>query len=143
MSIESKIEALTNAINGLVACLQSTTVSVAAAQVPATMNASATVPVMPVAQVPVAATPAFAAPTVPTMPAPPSFITPVAPSPAAVPFSDSKTLVDYVMAKYKVLGPEKGALIQNVLVSLGYDNINNVKPEHYAALYQGVESLGA
>lgn len=47
------------------------------------------------------------------------------------------------MTSYKALGPQKGAQIQNVLTSLAYTNISDVKPEHYAALYQGVEALKA
>ena len=80
----------------------------------------------------------------PVMPAPPTFEAP-APAPApvasAVPFHDSKSLIDYVMGVYKVLGPQKGAGIQNVLTSLGYQNINDVKSEHYAALHAGIEAL--
>ena len=78
---------------------------------------------------------------------------PVAPAPAPVvqaapvaaatgaPFSDPKGLIDYVMGAYKALGPQKGAMIQGVLTGLGYQNINDVKPEHYAALHTGVEAL--
>jgi hypothetical protein len=57
------------------------------------------------------------------------------------PFSDGKGLIDYVMGAYKALGPQKGALIQGVLTGLGYQNINDVKPEHYGALFAGVEAL--
>jgi hypothetical protein len=57
------------------------------------------------------------------------------------PFSDGKGLIDYVMGAYKALGAAKGSQIQNVLVSLGYQNINDVKPEHYGALFAGVEAL--
>jgi hypothetical protein len=69
-----------------------------------------------------------------------------APAPAPVaqtgaPFSDGKGLIDYVMASYKTLGPQKGAEIQNVLTALGHQNINDVKPEQYGALFQGVEAL--
>jgi hypothetical protein len=62
-------------------------------------------------------------------------------APAGAPFSDGQGLIAYVMAAYKEMGPAKGANIQGVLTSLGYQNINDVKPEHYAALYQGVEAL--
>ena len=41
----------------------------------------------------------------------------------------------------EALGAAKGSQIQNVLVSLGYQNINDVKPEHYGALFAGVEAL--
>jgi len=77
------------------------------------------------------------------MPAPPVFAAP-APAPAtaaAAPFTDVKGMIDYVMGVYRELGPQKGAQIQNVLTGLGYQNINDVKPEHYSALFQGVEQL--
>ena len=91
----------------------------------------------------------FAPQAAPAMPAPPTFAPPAfaAPAPAApaapagAPFSDGQGLIAYVMAAYKEMGPAKGANIQGVLTSLGYQNINDVKPEHYAALYQGVEAL--
>ena len=82
----------------------------------------------------------------PVMPAPPAFMAPafgvsaitVA---AGAPFTDGKGLIDYVMASYKALGAAKGANIQGVLVGMGYQNINDVKPEHYAALFAGIEAL--
>jgi hypothetical protein len=66
-----------------------------------------------------------------------------APAPVAsgAPFTDGKGLIDYVMGAYKALGPQKGALIQGVLTGLGYQNINDVKPEHYGQLFAGVEGL--
>jgi hypothetical protein len=60
---------------------------------------------------------------------------------AGAPFSDGKGLIDYVMTAYKALGATKGAQIQNVLTGMGYQNINDVKPEHYAQLFTGVEAL--
>ena len=126
MSIEANIAALTAAVIELTNVMkgQQTVKPVTAAPAPA-----------PVVPAPVVA---------PAMPAPPAF---VAPAPvaalAAVPFSDGKTLIEYVMGAYKALGPTKGAGIQNVLVTLGYQNINDVKPEHYAALHAGVEALKA
>lgn len=76
------------------------------------------------------------------MPPAPSFVAP-APAVAVVgaPFTDGKGLIDYVMTAYKALGPQKGAQIQGVLTGLGYQNINDVKPEHYGALHAGVEAL--
>ena len=128
MSLENKIEALTAAVIALTAKLESSNVA------PAAPVAPAPAPVVQVAPV-VAA---------PVMPAPPAFVAP-APAPAPVaggaPFSDGKGLIDYVMASYKALGAAKGAQIQNVLVSLGYQNINDVKPEHYGQLFAGVEAL--
>lgn len=127
MSLENKIEALTAAVIALTAKLESSNVAPAAPVAPA--------PAPVVQAAPVAA---------PVMPAPPAFVAP-APAPAPVatgaPFSDGKGLIDYVMASYKTLGSAKGAQIQNVLTQLGYQNINDVKPEHYNALFAGVEAL--
>ena len=127
MSLENKIEALTAAVIALTAKLESSNVAPAAPVAPA--------PAPVVQAAPVAA---------PVMPAPPAFVAPVpAPAPVATgaPFSDGKGLIDYVMASYKTLGSAKGAQIQNVLTQLGYQNINDVKPEHYGALFAGVEAL--
>jgi hypothetical protein len=133
MSLEQKIEALTAAVVALTAKLESSNapsapvvIAAPAPSAPQTFTAPA-----PVAPAPVVA-----------MPAPPSFA-PVAPAPApaGAPFSDPKGLIDYVMSSYKALGPQKGAEIQKVLTSMGYGNINDVKPEHYGALFAGVEAL--
>jgi hypothetical protein len=130
MSLENKIEALTAAVIALTAKLESGTVPVAAPEVQA--------PVVEVVPAPVVAA-------APVMPAPPVFVTPIAVAPAtpvaAAPFSDSKGLIDYVMGAYKTLGPQKGGQIQTVLTGMGYQNINDVKPEHYAQLVAGVEAL--
>ena len=93
----------------------------------------------PVATPVVKSAPVVAAP---QMPAPPVFVAPVAaPAPAPSMFTDPKGLIDYVMGAYKALGPQKGASIQGVLVGLGYQNINDVKPEHYGDLFNGIEAL--
>jgi hypothetical protein len=125
MSLEAKIEALTAAVQALTAKLESSNVP----------------PVAPVAQAPapVVISAPVAAPA-PVMPAPPAFVAP-APAPSGAPFTDGKGLIDYVMSAYKALGPQKGAQIQTVLTGLGYQNINDVKPEHYGALFTGVEAL--
>ena len=60
---------------------------------------------------------------------------------SSAPFTDGKGLIDYVMGAYKALGPQKGSMIQGVLTTLGYQNINDVKPEHYGQLFAGVEAL--
>ena len=137
MSLESKIEALTAAVIALTAKLESNNVAPAAPVVitsaaPATPQ---TVTVQP-APAPVAAAPVVA------MPAPPSFMA-AAPVAAVVnaPFSDPKGLITYVMGAYTALGPQKGSMIQGVLTGLGYQNINDVKPEHYGQLFAGVEAL--
>ena len=61
--------------------------------------------------------------TAPQMPAPPTFApaapaAPVAAPSAAAPFTDGKGLIDYVMAAYRTMGPQKGAQIQTVLTGL-------------------------
>lgn len=144
MSIEAKIEALTAAIVTLTAKLESSNVA------PATPVAPAPAPVVQAAPVAVATVtvadplpaPVAQVVTAPVMPAPPSFIAPapVAAQPGA-PFNDAKGLMDYVLTAYKAMGQEKGAGIQTVLTTLGYQNINEIKPEHYSALYAGVEAL--
>jgi len=96
----------------------------------------------------IAPAPAPAPAPVPAMPAPPTFAPAPAPAPvaapsAAAPFTDGKGLIDYVMAAYRTMGPQKGAQIQTVLTGLGYQNINDIKPADYAALYAGVEALKA
>ncbi len=133
MSLESKIEALTAAVQALTAKLESGNVA------PAAPVAPAPAPVVKAAPVVVAPAPVVAAP---AMPAPPVFVAPVvAPAPAPSMFTDPKGLIDYVMGAYKALGPQKGASIQGVLVGLGYQNINDVKPEHYGDLFNGIEAL--
>jgi hypothetical protein len=133
MSLELKIEALTQAVIALTAKLESSNVAPAAPVAPAP---APVVQVAPVVTAPVVAAPA--------MPAPPAFVA-AAPAPAPVaggaPFSDGKGLIDYVMGAYKALGAAKGSQIQTVLTGLGYSNINDVKPEHYAQLFAGVEAL--
>jgi len=136
MSLENKIEALTAAVTALTAQLQAGNVAPAAPVAPTPAPVVQAAPLVQAA--PVAA---------PAMPAPPAFVAPApvtAPAPQATgtaPFSDPKGLIDFVMASYKALGPQKGALIQGVLTGLGYQNINDVKPEHYGALFSGVEAL--
>ena len=137
MSLEAKIEALTQAVTALTAQLQSSNVAAPApvAQPEPVKPAPVAAPVVE-APAPVVAAPA--------MPDPPAFVAPVAaPAPTGAPFADPKGLIDYVMGAYKAMGPQKGAQIQGVLTGLGYQNINDVKPEHYGALFQGVEQLKA
>ena len=143
MSLEAKIEALTQAVQALTAQLQSSNVAPAAPVVQAPAPLAPPAVAAPVSVTPTSPVPSQ--PAAPVMPPAPSFVTSAipAPAPSGAPFSDGKGLIDYVMASYKALGPQKGAQIQNVLVGLGYQNINDIKPEHYGALFQGVEQLKA
>jgi hypothetical protein len=146
MSLENKIEALTAAVVALTAKLESSNVSAPAPVAPAPAPVVQAAPlVQPAVAAPASVTqmnPAPSQPAAVAMPAPPTFVAPApAPAPTGAPFSDPKGLIDYVMGAYKALGPQKGAMIQGVLTGLGYQNINDVKPEHYAALHTGVEAL--
>lgn len=133
MSLEAKIEALTQAVQALTAKMESGNVA---------PQASVAQPAPVAVQAPVAA-PVVETPA-PAMPAPPSFAAPAPqPSTAVVPFNDGNSMLQWVMGAYQKLGVEKGQQIQNVLTNLGYSNINDVKPEHYAALHQGITALGA
>ena len=143
MSLEAKIEALTQAVIALTAKLESTNVAPAAPVVNPTPAAPTVAAPAPTTVTVAAASNTVAVSGTPVgMPPPPSF---QAPAPvvasAGAPFSDPKGLIDYVMNSYKALGPQKGAEIQKVLTGLGYGNINDVKPEHYGALFAGVEAL--
>jgi hypothetical protein len=137
--LEQKIEQLTAAVNQLIQVMQAQS-SAAPAPVAA--------PVVEPVAAPVVEPVAVAAPAVPAMPAPPVLETPVAAPPAApvavtnaAPFTDTSGMIQYVMSAYKALGATKGAEIQAVLTGLGYQNINEVKPEHYGALFAGIEAL--
>ena len=147
MSLETKIEALTAAVSNLTSVIQKIEASQGASAPAVAAAPVVTAPVAP----PVVAAPApvVQAPAV-TMPPPPSFAAPVpppvvaAPAPAGVPFNDTKGLMAYVTDSYqKMEDKEKhsGARIQTVLSGLGVQNINEVKPEQYAALYNGIEQL--
>jgi len=128
MSIEQKISELTAAVTALTAALNQR------AGASTVLQAAA-----PVAQqfAPAVAPAPTAMPTLPTFAAAPAAVAPV----QGAPFTDGPGLIQYVMAAYKDMGPTKGAGIQGVLTGLGYQNINDVKPEHYGSLFQGVEAL--
>ena len=131
MSIEKTISDLTTAINALTAALNQ---RVGGAGAPIVQQAAA-----PAAQqfAPTVAPAPTAMPTLPTFAAAPAAAAPV----QGAPFTDGAGLIAYVMGAYKEMGPTKGALIQGVLTQMGYQNINDVKPEHYGSLFQGVETL--
>lgn len=136
MSLEAKIEANTAAILKLIAVLESKQ-QVTVEHIPVAAQTAPTAAPTPA--------PVVTQTSAVLMPALPTFVAPAAQAvPTNVaPFTDSKGLIAYVMAAYQAMGAEKGAKIQGVLVGLGYANINDVKPEHYGALYTGVEALKA
>jgi hypothetical protein len=141
--IAQAIIANTKVIQSLIDALPHDTKQ-AVAEVVAPAPAPVAVPlVVPTPVAPVAA-PLVVAPS-PAMPAPPTFApaAPVAAPSAAAPFTDAKGLIDFVMAAYRTMGPQKGAQIQTVLTGLGYANINDIKQSDYAALFAGIEALKA
>ena len=143
MSLETEIQALAQAVIALTAKIEGINVAPAATVAPAPAPVVQAAPVV-VSVVDAPAPLVQPAPAAPVMPAPPAFVAPApvaAPVASGAPFTDGKGLIDYVMGAYKALGAAKGAQIQNVLVGLGYQNINDVKPEHYGQLFAGVEAL--
>ena len=134
MSIEKTISDLTTAVNALTTALNQRVGGAGAPIVPQATGAvtgGTALGTMPAVQTQMPAMPSFAAPG-------PATPTPVS---QGAPFTDGAGLIAYVMGAYKEMGPTKGALIQGVLTQMGYQNVNDVKPEHYPALYQGVEAL--
>lgn len=134
MSIEQKISELTAAVTALTAALNQRAGGAGAPivqQATGAVTGGTSLGNMSAAQAQMPTLPTFAAPG-------PATPTPVS---QGAPFTDGAGLIAYVMGAYKEMGPTKGALIQGVLTQLGYQNINDVKPEHYGSLFQGVEAL--
>ena len=142
MSIESNLKNIDKSLERMATALEALVNQ--GAGIPAINENVPAAPQAPAAPVPPA--PPVAAAPVPTPPPPPAPApaTPTQPmaDPAVqLPFTDINGLVQYVMGKYQSLGAEKGAGIQNVLVGLGYSNINDVQPEHFAQFYTQVEAI--
>lgn len=83
----------------------------------------------PAVPVPVAAVPAAVPVPIPAVPK------------SGAPFSDVKGLQDYVMGKYRTLGPVKGAMIQNCLSELGLRSVSQLTADLYSSFYDKVEAL--
>lgn len=126
MSLELAVQNLTTEIITLRQILQA-------------QSSNAQTPVAPA----VVAAPVFTPPVTQFSPPPVQAAPPVvqAPVPGACPIVDQKSLVEYVMAAYKELGPQKGAAIQGVLNNCQVQSINECRPEHYAYVHQCVEQL--
>lgn len=167
MSLENEVKALTDAVNALVTVMSNAQPQPTQAPVTPSTPEPAPAPQSEPAQPPQSepAQPPRSEPAQPpqpasqpaqpdsgSMPPPPAFdqsAAATAPSPDATasngggkaPFNDGTGLVNYVMDAYKAVGAEKGAEIGNILQGLGYSNVNDVRPEHYDALYEKVEAL--
>lgn len=138
--IESDLSRIATALELIAAALSAKPVK-AAKDTPAPVAVQAPVPtpvvtpvvaapVMPAAPFPVAATPVAVVPVV---------AAPVAP--VATAFSSKEEMTQFVINSYRALGAEKGALIQGVLTSMGYANINDVDPARWGELKAGIEAL--
>lgn len=140
MSLEVKIEALTASVNQLIAVMSATQQSAPVAPVVQAPLAVTTPPATAPAQMAVAQpAPAVVSPSN-QMPALPTF----APAPApAAPFQNPQQVMEYTMAAYKAMGPEKGNKIQGILQSMGVANLNDLRPEQCGQFYQSVEALRA
>ena len=130
MSIETNLASIAKSLETLVAHL---TADKQDKQMPLPLPEAAPAPTpapAPAPAVPAAAPPAFMMPPAPA----------AAPAPAA-PFTDGKGLMEYVMGKYRALGPVKGGMIQNVLSEIGCKNINEVQPAQYGEFHARVEAI--
>ena len=131
--LETKIEALTQAVIALTEVILKIEAKETAAPV------AAPAPVIIEAPVEVAKE-IVAAIDKTVMPAAPTF-EPVIEAANKAPFTDGKGLIDYVMTAYKEMGAEKGAKIQGVLTEMGLQNVNELRPTEYDAFYTKVEAL--
>ena len=145
MSIESDLSSIAQSLKTIAdAMIQRTAVSYEV-KAPAPIAAAVAAPVAALVATPAVTISAVAAPAPVAAPvAAPAMFAPAA-MPAAVTgvYADHAAMLAAVMASYKALGPIKGAKIQDILTSVGVSNINEVKPEHYAAIQAGLAALSA
>jgi len=138
MSIETNLASIAKSLETLVTHMtadkQPAPAPAALPTVLAAPSPVAAAPAAPVEAAPAPAVPAFAMPLPAAAPAP----APVGP---AAPFTDGKGLMEYVMGKYRALGPVKGGMIQNVLSEIGCKNINEVQPAQYGEFHARVEAI--
>jgi len=133
MSLEAKIDNLSAVIEKLISVLESNAVTPTVKETPAPVVKEEPKPAVVAAP---AAPQAAPAPAPTQMPAPPVF------EPVAAPVTPPE--VAEVMAEQVKKAPfdtAKGQGIQKVLVLAGYQNINDVKPEHYYEVWTGIEKL--
>lgn len=151
MSIEQNLTSIAKSLE-LIATYLTTTQHVQTATPQAPAQVAAPVPAKPdpvvtVSPVVVPAQPAQVMPPVPVFTPAPAPVVTAAPAPAAptvagpTAFTDKQAMMDFVIASYKALGAEKGAKIQDVLVAMGYQNINDVDPARWGELKNGIEAL--
>ena len=144
MTIEANLASIAKSLEIIAAIVQNRNVIEpvpAAAPVAAPVVAApAVVPNVQPAPIPVA--PVTATPVAPVVTTPvAAVVTPVTVSPSDAVFANHAEMVSWIMSKYKVMGPIKGARIQEVLGSVGVKNINDVTAEMYAAVVEGVNRI--
>ena len=130
--LETKIDELTSAIKLLIEVMSEERIANTVVHVEQEKPPIMVVPPAPVQEVAPVANP--------TMPPLPSFAPP-APVVLNLPFNDNAGLINYAMAAYQQMGPVKGAAMQQLIESFGYTNMTAVKPEHFAAMYEGIEKM--
>lgn len=149
MSIESDLSSIAQSLKTIAdAMIQRTAVSYEV-KAAAPIAAAVAAPVAALVATPVAAPAvtisavAAPAPVAAPMVAPAMFAPTAMPAAVTGVYADHAAMLAAVMASYKALGPIKGAKIQDILTSVGVVNINEVKPEHYAAIQAGLAALSA
>ena len=60
---------------------------------------------------------------------------------AGAPFSSEKGLLDYAIFTHNKLGRDKSHLVQEVLLSMDYKSVREIKKEDYGKFYSKIESL--
>ena len=140
--IQSLIDALPHEVRETVAATVNPTPAPVVVQAPAPIVEVAVAPVVPTPE-PAPATVVSITPAAVEVATPaPVTVAPSSPSNLKkAPFSDQKSMVEYVMRTYTKIGRERGVGIQKHLESIGCLNINLVKPEHYDALFTALEAL--
>ena len=141
MSLETELQALTAAVLLLRDAMTHSAAAPAAAPsvAPAPLAPPATTLPAPPFPSAASAAPVFAA--VAPVAAPSFAPAPVAAATAAPrPFNDVAGCVQYVVERFKALGP-RGALIQGILSEMNITNISNVTPEQFDTLYARVSAL--
>jgi hypothetical protein len=134
MSLEQRIEQLTLAVTQLTELLVNSTSAISAVvNTPVAQNAPVQPVAAPVVQQSVPSALPFSHPAVAPVQQPAA--------PAGAPFNDNTGLVQYVMAAYSALGPERGGHIQTILSQLGCQTINDLNPAYYSTFYTAVEQL--
>jgi len=134
MSIENNLQRIADALEAIAGRGVAARSNSSASEVLTTNLVVEPAPVVtPVVEpVQVIETPVVTTPVIATAPAVPTVV---------VPFTDKQGFVQYVMERYKTLGPVAGAEIQNVLIKSGFANINDVPVEKFPEVFAGIEAL--